>query len=90
MAQAIFEFRQEVTADEDSHDFSNPKWYKEIASLGGVAINTNLVTITSDVFRIKSEASINMTKTSIIAVVQRVQSPESGKWTCKVLNWKTE
>ena len=90
MAQAIAEFRQEATADKDSHDFSNPKWYKEIAGLADVAINTNLMTISSDVFRIKSEASINETKTSIIAVVQREQSPETGKWMCKVLSWKTE
>ncbi len=90
LAQAIVEYRQEMAEDKDSHDFSNPKWYKEIVGLGDVAINTNLVTITSDVFRIKSEASINATNTSVIAIVQRVQSPESGKWTCKVLSWKTE
>ena len=90
LAQAIVEYRQEVAADKDSHDFSNPKWYKEIAGLGDVAINTNLITIATDVFRIKSEASINATKTSTIAVVQRVQNPESRKWTCNVLSWKTE
>ena len=90
LAQAIFEYRQEMMADKDSHDFSNPKWYKEIAGLGDIAINTNLVTVTSDVFRIKSEAAINLTKTSVMAVVQRVQNPESGKWACKVLSWKTE
>jgi general secretion pathway protein K len=90
LAQAIVEYRQEAAEDEDSHDFSNPRWYKEIPGFGDVAINTNLVTITSDVFHIKSEASLNLTKSSIVAVVQRVQSPESGKWTCKVLSWKTE
>jgi general secretion pathway protein K len=90
MAQAIVDFRQEMAADEDSHDFSNPKWYKEIAGLGDVAINANLITASSDVFRIKSEASINETKTSVIAVVQRGQSPETRKWKCKVLSWKTE
>ena len=90
LAQAIFEYRQEVTADKDSHDFSNPRWYKEIVGLGNVTINTNLVTTSSDVFRIKSEGSINVTKTSVIAVVQRVQDPESRKWTCKVISWKTE
>ena len=90
LAQAIFEYRQEVTADKDSHDFSNPRWYKEIAGLGDVNINSNLITISSDVFRIKSEGSLNMTKTSVIAVVQRVQDPESRKWTCKVISWKTE
>ncbi len=90
LALAIFGYRQEMMADKDSHDFSNPKWYKEIAGLGDMAINANLVTTNSDVFRIKSEAAIDLTKTSVIAVVKRVQNPKSGKWTCKVLSWKTE
>jgi general secretion pathway protein K len=90
LAQAIVEYRQEAAADKDSHDFSNPKWYKEIAGLGDVAINANLVTIASDVFRIKSEAANNANKTSVITVVQRVQNSESRKWTCKVLSWKTQ
>ena len=90
LAQAVVEYRQAAAEDKDSHDFSNPRWYKEIAGFGDVAINANLVTIASDVFHIKSEASLNLTKSSIVAVVQRVQSPESGKWTCKVLSWKTE
>ena len=90
LAQAIFDFRQEAAADKDSNDFSNPEWYKEITGLGDFAMNTNLVTTSSDVFRIKSEASINETKTAVITVVQRVQSPESRKWTCKILNWKTQ
>jgi general secretion pathway protein K len=90
LAQAIVEYRQEAAADKDSHDFSNPKWYKEIAGLGDVAINPNLVTIASDVFRIESEAANNANKTSVITVVQRVQNPESRKWTCKVLSWKTQ
>jgi len=90
LAQAIVEYRQEAAADKDNNDFSNPKWYKEIAGLGDVAINANLVTIASDVFRIKSEAANNANKTSVITVVQRVQNPESRKWTCKVLSWKTQ
>jgi general secretion pathway protein K len=90
MAQALSEMRQEATADKDNHDFSNPQWYKEIPGFGDVAVNMNLITTSSDVFRVKSEAAINETKTSVTAVVQRVQSPESQKWTCKVLSWNTE
>ncbi|MCP4624291.1 MAG: general secretion pathway protein GspK [bacterium] len=90
LAQAVFDFRQEIAADEDNHDFSDPKWYKEIAGLGDVALDSNLVTTSSDVFSIKSEASNNETKMSITTVVQRIQSPESRKWTCKILSWKTE
>jgi general secretion pathway protein K len=90
LALAIFGYRQEMMADKDSHDFSNPKWYKGVVGLSDIAINDNLVTTASDVFRIKSEAAINLTKTSVIAVVKRVQNPKSGKWTCKVLTWKTQ
>jgi general secretion pathway protein K len=90
MAQAIFDFREEAADAKDAHDFSNPKWYKEVAGLGDAAINTNLITTTSDVFRIKSEASFNAAKTAVVAVVQRVQIPESQKWTCKVLSSKKE
>ena len=89
-AQALSELRQEATADKDNHDFSNPQWYKEIPGFGDVVVNANLITTSSDVFRVKSEAVINETKTSVTAVVQRVQSPESHKWTCKVLSWNTE
>ena len=90
MAQAIFDFRQEVASEKDSHDFSNPAWYKEITGLGDVALQSSLVTTSSDVFSIKSEASVNENKVSITAVVQRVQKPESQKWSCKILSWETE
>ncbi len=90
MAQAIFEYRQEAAAEKDAHDFSDPKWYKELAGLSDADINMNLVTTTSDVFHIKSEASFEATKASVIAVVKRAQNPETQKWTCEVLSWKTE
>ena len=88
LAQTLSEMRQE--AAKDNHDFSNPQWYKEIPGFADIGLNSNLITTSSDVFRIKSEAAINETKTSVTAVVQRVQSPESQKWTCKVLDWRTE
>jgi hypothetical protein len=90
LAQAIFEFRQQALADKDAHDFSNLRWYKELPGFGDVVIDPNLVTTASDVFRITSEAAMNSAKTLITVFVQRVQSPESRKWTCQVLNWKTE
>ena len=90
LAQTLSEMRQEMIAGKDNHDFSNPQWYKEIPGFADIALNSNLITTSSDVFRIKSEAAINETKTSVTAVVQRVQSPESQKWTCKVLDWRTE
>jgi hypothetical protein len=90
MAQSLFDFRQEIVAGKDVHDFSSTKWYKSIPGFGDIAIDPKLISVSSDVFRIESEATTSNIKTSVIAVVQRVQSPQSGKWTCKVLSWQTD
>ncbi len=90
MAQSLFDFRQEIVAGKDVHDFSSTKWYKNIPGFGDIAIDPKLISVSSDVFRIESEATTSNIKTSVIAVVQRVQSPQSGKWMCKVLSWQTE
>ncbi len=90
MAQSLYDFRQEIVAGKDVHDFSSTKWYKNIPGFGDIAIDPKLISVSSDVFRIESEATTSNIKTSVIAVVQRVQSPQSGKWTCKVLSWQTD
>jgi general secretion pathway protein K len=90
MAQSLYDFRQEIAAGKDIHDFSNTKWYKSIPGFGDISIDPRLIAVSSDVFRIDSEAAISNIKTSVTAVVQRVQSPQSGKWTCKVLSWQTQ
>ena len=90
MAQSLYDFRQEIVAGKDVHDFSSTKWYKNIPGFGDIAIDPNLISVSSDVFRIESEAATSNIKTSVIAVVQRVHSPQSGKWACKVLSWQTD
>ena len=90
LAQALFDFRQETADEKDIHDFSNPKWYKNITGFSDVSLNESLITVTSDIFRIESTASINDTKSVAIAVVQRIQNPENGKWGCKILSYETE
>jgi general secretion pathway protein K len=90
MAQSLYDFRQEIVAGKDVHDFSSTKWYKNIPGFGDIAIDPKLISVSSDVFRIESEATTSNIKTSVIAVVQRVQSPQSGKWTCKVLSWQMD
>ena len=89
MAQTFFEFRQEVAAEKDVHDFSNPKWYKNITGFSDVTINPRMITVASDVFRIQSTAALESIQSSVIAVIKRIKDPESGKWSCKVLSWET-
>lgn len=90
MAQAIYEFRQEMAAEKNIQDFSSPEWYKNITGLSNVTIDSSMITVSSDVFRIQSTASNNDIQSSLVAVVQRVQNPKSGKWSCKVLSWETQ
>ena len=90
LAQAFYDFRQEIAAEKDVHDFSSPKWYKSIAGFGDVTLDSRLISVSSDVFRIQSTASLAGIQSSVITVVKRVQNPESGKWSCKVLTWETQ
>ena len=90
LVEGLFEFRQETLNNAEDHDFSNPGWYKEIPGLSDVNINKKLITTQSDIFRIEAEAKLHDLKSITIAVVQRVRSTESGKWSCKILSWKTD
>jgi general secretion pathway protein K len=90
LAQTFYDFRQEMAAEKDVHDFSDPKWYKNITGLGDAAIDSRMITVSSDVFRIQANASMGGIQSSVTAVVKRIKNPDSGKWTCKVLSWKTQ
>ena len=90
MAQSLYDFRQEIVAGKDINDISSTKWYKDIPGFGDIAMDPKLITVSSDVFRIESEAALSNIKSSVTAVVQRVKTPQSGKWTCKVLSWQTQ
>jgi hypothetical protein len=47
-----------------------------------------LITASSDVFRVESTATLHDADVTITAVVQRVQAPKAGKWTCRILSWQ--
>ncbi len=89
LIEALKEFRQSVLEGEEGHDFSNPGWYKEIPGFSDINLNTNLITVSSDIFSIESEATLHDQKLMTTAVVQRVKNAKTGKWTCKILSWKT-
>jgi general secretion pathway protein K len=90
LAQAFYDLRQEAAEDKNSGDFSNPAWYKNISGFSGINLDKKLITTASDIFRIVSEATLNNTKVTATAVVQRIKNAETGKWTCKILSWQTE
>jgi len=90
LAEAIYDFRRETSEDEYIHDLLNPNWYKKVPGLGDIEIDPNLITTTSDVYRIESVAELNAIKTTVTAVVKREKNENTGKWNCSVLDWQEE
>jgi len=88
LAPVIYEFRIEKSASEFLHDLSNPSWYKNAPGCGDIEIDPNLITTSSDIFRIDARASLDEVEITVVAIVHREIIPETGKWTCKVLHWQ--
>jgi general secretion pathway protein K len=90
LAEAIYEYRQEVSDEVYIHDLAKPNWYKDVPGLSDVKIDPDLITTSSDIFRIESVAKLNKMKMTITAVIKREKSAQTGKWGCKVLHWQAE
>ena len=90
LAQEIFDYRQEKTDLEYIHDLSSSTWYKNVSGCEDIEIDSNLITTSSDFFRIVSVAKLREMEMTTTAIVQRVKDNESGKWKCKILSWQME
>ncbi len=90
LAMALYELRQQVVDDKNAPDLSDPAWYKNIAGLSGLNLDTQLMTTASDIFRIVSEAKVNDSTLIATAVVERQKKEKSAKWFCKILSWDTK
>ena len=90
LAQAIYDYRQETSESKYVHDLSSPTWYKRAPGMGNINIDSDLITTSSDFFRIESVATLNEMKIKIKTVVKREKNQKTGKWICRVLRWETE
>jgi len=90
LAQAIYEYRMETSGSVYIHDLSSPTWYKNVPGVGDIKIDPNLITTSSDFFRIESTAKIKEMKIKITAVVKRENNTKTGQWECNVLRWEIE
>jgi general secretion pathway protein K len=89
-AQVIFDYRNETSESGYIHDLTNPKWYKNVPGMADITIDPNLITISSDIFRIESTATLMEMKMKITAVIHREKNDKTGKWICSVLRWDIE
>ena len=87
-AQVMFDYRIETSDSGYIHALTSPNWYKDVPGMADITIDPNLITISSDIFRIESTAT--KMKMKATAVIHREKSAKTGKWICSVLEWKIE
>ena len=88
LVETIDELRRDIAAGKQTFDFKNPNWLSQVPGLGEIKLDPKLITMTSDLFRVESTATLHDASTTVTAVVQRVQGSQSGKWTCRILSWQ--
>lgn len=89
-AQALIDYREEVSEDNYKNDLTNIGWYKNVPGFSDIELDTDLISVSSSIFRVESNASLNGINHSIVAVLQRQKNEKTGKWECKTLNWQAD
>ncbi len=90
LAQAIFDYRQEISDDKFVNDISAPGWIKNVPGAASLKIDPKLMTTASDIFRIEAKATANERTLTVTTVVQRTREKKSGKTVCRVLSWRID
>jgi general secretion pathway protein K len=90
LAEALVDYRIAKADETFTHAITNAQWYKNVPGAGGVTISPELITVSSDLFRIVSAAERNARTTTITVVVQREKEEDSGRWICKTLMWQVD
>lgn len=88
LAPAIVEYRRELVADGAVEPFADPFWYRQAPGCGDLKIPEEIVTLSSDLFRIRSTATVHETEFTVTAVIQRQTGSSSGKGECRILVWE--
>jgi general secretion pathway protein K len=88
LAPYISEYRIEKSGSEYMHDLSSPTWFRDVPGASDIDIDPNLITASSDVFRILAVAVLDDVETTTTVIVQREKAPKSGKWRCRILSWQ--
>ncbi|MEI7673617.1 MAG: type II secretion system minor pseudopilin GspK [Deltaproteobacteria bacterium] len=90
LAQVLVDYRVEMSDSKYIHDLSSPSWYKQIDGLQGVVIDPRLITVSSDLFRIRASARMDTLSVTATVLVHRENDPATGKQRCKILTWLVE
>ncbi len=90
LALEMDRYRTEESNDRFIHDISEPTWYQNVPGLSAVQIDPNLITTISDIFRIESKATLHDLSLTTTVIVLRKRDTKTGRWQCKVMQWKTD
>jgi general secretion pathway protein K len=87
-AELLVGYREAVDGTQYINDLTRANWYKGVPGFGSIDIDPDLLTISSDTFRIVATAKLNDVQSSATVVVRREREKDNEPWRCKVLNWK--
>jgi general secretion pathway protein K len=90
LAELLIQYREAVSGTQYTNNVTNINWYKNVPGFGSINLEPDLISVSSDTFRIVATAVMGDVRTVTTAVVQRERDSDSSPWLCKVLNWKTE
>jgi general secretion pathway protein K len=90
LAESIFEYRGAAIEDGQVDLLADPQWYQDAPGCGALEIDPDLLTISSDLFRIESTAAMADQELTLVAVVRRIQDAESGTWKAQILQQETQ
>jgi general secretion pathway protein K len=90
LARLLMDYRVEMSDSKYIHDLSSPSWYKQVGGLQGAIIDPRLITVFSDLFRIRASARMDRLSVTATALVHRENDPATGKYYCRILTWLVE
>ena len=90
LAEALADYRIAKADETFINPITDAGWYTRVPGAGGITIDANLITTSSDLFRIVSTATRFGQTRSTTVVVRREKDGETGRWNCKTLIWQAE
>lgn len=90
LAEALVDYRVAKADETYINPINSTGWYKNVPGAAGLDIESDLITASSDLFRIVSTAKRGEHTCTLTMVVQREKEPETGRWICNTLIWQAE